>query len=88
MILEACGRGTTFDTSNHYITELPSALKKKAEKFVKELPLNDRVALNLVKQEELLKLLKSRFLSSLAQPGEPVGVLAAQSVGEPSTQMT
>ena len=29
-----------------------------------------------------------RFLKSLAQPGEAVGVIAAQSIGEPSTQMT
>ncbi len=27
-------------------------------------------------------------LRSAVEPGEPVGVLAAQSVGEPSTQMT
>lgn len=33
-------------------------------------------------------LMKQKYLSSLAQPGEPVGVIAAQSVGEPSTQMT
>merc|ERR1719357_223814 len=26
--------------------------------------------------------------SSLVEPGEPVGIIAAQSVGEPSTQMT
>jgi DNA-directed RNA polymerase I subunit RPA1 len=29
-----------------------------------------------------------KFQSSIVNPGEPVGVLAAQSVGEPSTQMT
>lgn len=29
-----------------------------------------------------------KSFSSLCQPGEAVGVLAAQSVGEPSTQMT
>eukprot|EP00850_Spirogloea_muscicola_P015142 SM000113S24098 [mRNA] locus=s113:326320:337241:- [translate_table: standard] len=29
-----------------------------------------------------------KYMLSLAAPGEPVGVLAAQSVGEPSTQMT
>lgn len=29
-----------------------------------------------------------KFLQGLAAPGEAVGVLAAQSVGEPSTQMT
>ena len=29
-----------------------------------------------------------KYLVSLEQPGEAVGLLAAQSVGEPSTQMT
>ncbi|MCL7041777.1 hypothetical protein MKW94_009743, partial [Papaver nudicaule] len=32
--------------------------------------------------------MKLKYLSSLAQPGEPVGIIAAQSIGEPSTQMT
>ena len=32
--------------------------------------------------------LESRFSRSLASPGEMVGVLAAQSIGEPATQMT
>ena len=27
-------------------------------------------------------------IQSMVEPGEPVGVLAAQSIGEPSTQMT
>lgn len=30
----------------------------------------------------------SRYIKSLAEPGEAVGLLAAQSIGEPSTQMT
>ena len=29
-----------------------------------------------------------KYLRSLVDPGEAVGVLAAQSIGEPSTQMT
>jgi DNA-directed RNA polymerase I subunit RPA1 len=34
------------------------------------------------------RLMRLKFMTSLAAPGEAVGVLAAQSVGEPSTQMT
>jgi DNA-directed RNA polymerase I subunit RPA1 len=33
-------------------------------------------------------LMHLKFMSALAAPGEAVGVIAAQSVGEPSTQMT
>ncbi|XP_039013500.1 DNA-directed RNA polymerase I subunit 1-like [Hibiscus syriacus] len=61
---------------------LPDGLKDKAVQFIK----NNRHM--KIKTKNFLKLLNLKFLSSLAQPGEPVGVLAAQSVGEPSTQMT
>lgn len=36
----------------------------------------------------LRRLIKDRFLSSLVSPGHSVGIIAAQSLGEPSTQMT
>ncbi|CAA2954806.1 DNA-directed RNA polymerase I subunit 1 [Olea europaea subsp. europaea] len=39
-------------------------------------------------QNNFLELVEQKYLSSLAQAGEPVGVIAAQSIGEPSTQMT
>ncbi|PRP76337.1 DNA-directed RNA polymerase (ISS) [Planoprotostelium fungivorum] len=38
--------------------------------------------------EWLLGEIESRFLHAIAAPGEMVGVLAAQSIGEPATQMT
>ncbi|KXT17255.1 hypothetical protein AC579_5803 [Pseudocercospora musae] len=50
----------------------------------------------LVKEDKLSKLaldnilgdIENRFLRALVSPGEMVGVLAAQSIGEPATQMT
>ncbi|KAI1280611.1 DNA-directed RNA polymerase I subunit RPA1 [Halotydeus destructor] len=36
----------------------------------------------------LRDIVNSRYMTSLCEPGEAVGLLAAQSVGEPSTQMT
>ena len=41
-----------------------------------------------VSAEEFRTCLELKFMNSLCQPGDPVGLLAAQSVGEPSTQMT
>ena len=38
--------------------------------------------------EEFAMLMNMRYLTYVAPPGEAVGVIAAQSVGEPSTQMT
>lgn len=39
-------------------------------------------------KKEFENMLKLKSMQSLANPGEPVGLLAAQSIGEPSTQMT
>lgn len=45
-------------------------------------------ALNTLALDNILGDLENRFSRSLAGPGEMVGVLAAQSIGEPATQMT
>lgn len=39
-------------------------------------------------KEKFIDVMNAKYLESLAAPGEPVGLLAAQSIGEPSTQMT
>src|SRR6202012_741062 len=44
--------------------------------------------LNKLSLENILGDLEMRFLRSAVSPGEMVGVLAAQSIGEPATQMT
>lgn len=43
---------------------------------------------NADKKTAFEKLIALKSMGSLAAPGEPVGLLAAQSIGEPSTQMT
>ncbi|KAF2896564.1 hypothetical protein ILUMI_09614 [Ignelater luminosus] len=39
-------------------------------------------------RKEFESMIKFKAMQSLCAPGEPVGLLAAQSIGEPSTQMT
>lgn len=39
-------------------------------------------------RKELTRLIYSKSMSAAVAPGESVGMLAAQSIGEPSTQMT
>lgn len=73
-----------------YIRDLPVALKDKAINFIHE---KLKCGIKSKKDttsyaEDFMKSVKHKYFSSLAQPGEPVGLLAAQSVGEPSTQMT
>ena len=41
-----------------------------------------------ISRSEFKNIIYLKYLNSLIQPGESVGVLAAQSIGEPSTQMT
>jgi DNA-directed RNA polymerase I subunit RPA1 len=41
-----------------------------------------------VTRDEFKRLMNFRYLNQLASPGEAVGCIAGQSVGEPSTQMT
>jgi DNA-directed RNA polymerase I subunit RPA1 len=43
---------------------------------------------NLVTQTQFKTLMELKYMFSLVEPGESVGLLAAQSIGEPSTQMT
>ena len=45
-------------------------------------------SLNKLALDNILGDIENRFARSLANPGEMVGVLAAQSIGEPATQMT
>ncbi|KAB1222317.1 DNA-directed RNA polymerase I subunit rpa1 [Morella rubra] len=85
MIIKKCTQ--ELHKANSYIKELPSALENKAREFVHKFTLKEKNP-NVLKEEDFLKLMEQKYVLSLAQPGEPVGVLAAQSVGEPSTQMT
>ncbi|XP_046999760.1 DNA-directed RNA polymerase I subunit RPA1 [Schistocerca americana] len=41
-----------------------------------------------IKKKEIKNMIYLKSMEALCPPGEPVGVIAAQSIGEPSTQMT
>jgi DNA-directed RNA polymerase subunit A" len=72
-------------------------VEKRLKKVKGELPesvysdLEEEISKVQVTEEELEKIIeevKRRFEYSLVEPGEAVGIVAAQSMGEPSTQMT
>ena len=42
----------------------------------------------LIDEEDFKQMYYMKYLKSVAHPGENVGTIAAQSIGEPSTQMT
>ncbi|KAK1642603.1 hypothetical protein QYE76_060408 [Lolium multiflorum] len=59
--------------------------KLQREKFLRLIRKPGRYDIEI---EELTKLLNVKYRASLIEPGEAVGVILAQSLGEPSTQMT
>ena len=42
----------------------------------------------LINEEDFKQMYNMKYMKSIAHPGENVGTIAAQSIGEPSTQMT
>ncbi len=67
--------------------ELPesviSAVLDKLRKLV-----DDGIPISPDELETILRMVKEEYEKCIVEPGEPVGTVAAQSLGEPSTQMT
>ena len=68
----------------------------KSLKFILEIALHEYLSpnkcifeygLNKAKLKDIWKEITLSFIKSMAEPGEMVGVLAAQSIGEPTTQL-
>ena len=62
--------------------DLPQSLLDEIEEVVKE------KRLNRSQKEKLVTEVKKEFMKSRFEPGEAVGIIAAQSISEPATQMT
>jgi len=73
--------GSNYRTACQFISMIIRA-KLSAKQVVHEYKFN-KEALN-----SILEQIKMKFLKSIAQPGEMVGVISAQSLGEPTTQLT
>ncbi|KAI1193393.1 hypothetical protein F5X97DRAFT_314486 [Nemania serpens] len=72
-----------YQTVSEYIkTNKHGLIKEKGEKG------NKSASKTHVPRKYAEKIFHSKYLSSLVEPGEAVGIVAGQSVGEPSTQMT
>ncbi len=62
--------------------ELPEGVLAKVEAFAKENKLSQ------AEKEKLMEDMRLRYLQMQITPGESVGIIAAQSIGEPGTQLT
>ncbi|XP_011494628.1 PREDICTED: DNA-directed RNA polymerase I subunit RPA1 [Ceratosolen solmsi marchali] len=68
---------TTFGILSERLEQMLEKYVSKATSFTAKL-----------KKDELKDVLCAKVMNTFCSPGEPVGLLAAQSIGEPSTQMT
>ena len=75
--------------SEKFREELDAYIEKNPSKLIKTKD-NKKAAWsnNPISKEHFKTLMNLKYMHSLVQPGESVGLLAAQSIGEPSTQMT
>ncbi|KAI3341697.1 hypothetical protein F4824DRAFT_449726 [Ustulina deusta] len=79
-----------FATSEKFYQKVSDYIKKNKHGLIKEKgeKSNESTSKALVPRRYAEKIFYSKYLSSLVEPGEAVGIVAGQSVGEPSTQMT
>ena len=63
-------------------------LKAQLRSYLAFKRLISEFSLNRLAFDHVIGAVETRFIKANAQPGEMVGVLAAQSIGEPATQMT
>ncbi|CCH40549.1 DNA-directed RNA polymerase I subunit A1 [Wickerhamomyces ciferrii] len=69
-----------------YLGSVSETFQNKLDSFIEENPkLFTKSGLSESKFRALMQL---KYMRSLINPGESVGIIAAQSIGEPSTQMT
>ncbi|RWA06234.1 hypothetical protein EKO27_g8870 [Xylaria grammica] len=79
-----------FATSEKFYQKVSDYIKNNKHGLIKEKgeKSNKSSSKALVPRKYAEKIFHSKYLNSLVEPGEAVGIVAGQSVGEPSTQMT
>ncbi len=63
-------------------TKLPESLKKGIKELIESKKLNEKEA------KKFTEYISKKYESLIVNPGEAVGIIAAQSLGEPGTQLT
>ncbi|KAK5464617.1 hypothetical protein LTS15_001179 [Exophiala xenobiotica] len=78
--------GSNFgSTSESFATALSTYIKENPRKLIRHKETNPN---GIVSKKTFQSIMDLKYMRSIVEPGEAVGVVAAQSVGEPSTQMT
>jgi DNA-directed RNA polymerase I subunit RPA1 len=73
-------------TSEKFYRAVKKYIKDNPDKLIIDKKANTMET--TIKKKPFQQLTELQYLKSLVEPGEAVGIIAAQSIGEPSTQMT
>lgn len=76
-----------FATSEKFFGKMMDYVKTNKDGLIKEKKGSDNQK-GQIARKTAEKILAAKYIRSLVEPGEAVGIVAGQSVGEPSTQMT
>ncbi|KAK1761154.1 hypothetical protein QBC47DRAFT_335191 [Echria macrotheca] len=76
-----------FATSEKFFTKMMDYVKNNKDGLIKDKKAGSGES-GLVNKKTAEKVLAAKYIKSLVEPGEAVGIVAGQSIGEPSTQMT
>lgn len=81
-----------FATSEKFYEAMAEYIKSNKDGIIRDKKeKNDSrrdVGITTIPRKQVEKILAAKYVRSLVEPGEAVGIVAGQSVGEPSTQMT
>lgn len=81
-----------FATSEKFYEAMSEYIKTNKDGLIRDKKDKDEVGrevgITILPRKQVEKILAAKYLRSLVEPGEAVGIVAGQSVGEPSTQMT
>jgi len=79
----------TFMTKEEIINELEKLDSILPRAIIEEMK-SKLTNINITKEkfEKIVERVVKEYIDSMVEPGDPVGAIAAQSIGEPSTQMT
>jgi DNA-directed RNA polymerase I subunit RPA1 len=76
-----------FATSEKFFSKMMDYVKTNKDGLIKEKKGSESQK-GQISRKTAEKILAAKYIRSLVEPGEAVGIVAGQSVGEPSTQMT
>jgi len=76
-----------FATSEKFFAKMMEYVKNNKDGLIKEKGSKESKK-GTISRKTAEKILAAKYIRSLVEPGEAVGIVAGQSIGEPSTQMT